>query len=46
MSPVGVAWLVDVNLSLFVRQKVLEDIQRLLDDDVVNEVVFDLEDTG
>jgi hypothetical protein len=37
---------VDVNLSLFVRQKVLEDIQRLFDNDVINQVVFDLEDTG
>ncbi|XP_056454859.1 cytosolic carboxypeptidase 4-like [Gadus chalcogrammus] len=42
----GVTWLVDVNLSLFVRQKVLEDIQRLFDNDVINQVVFDLEDTG
>ncbi|CAL8357856.1 unnamed protein product [Lota lota] len=28
------------------RQKVLEDIQRLFDDDIINQVVFDLEDTG
>ncbi|CAL8293312.1 unnamed protein product, partial [Boreogadus saida] len=28
------------------RQKVLEDIQRLFDNDVINQVVFDLEDTG